>query len=77
MKTLPDARLLDSGEIVSFDEGFPLPSYEGLVYGRLAGRDYILWLSRDGEGNRSWLVVNSGSEIVQSALDQFIKEHAS
>jgi hypothetical protein len=75
LKTLPDARL-DAGEVVSFVEGIPLPNYEGLVYARLAGRDYILWASLNGDGKRDWIVVNSGSEIVQSALDQFLKEHS-
>lgn len=75
-KNHPDARLTTQGEIVSFDGGVHLPNYSGLVYACLEGNSYILWAYPPYEqGKRKWAVVNSGSVVVQSALDKFIKEN--
>ena len=72
---IPEARLA-AGEIVSMDEGIPLPNYTGLVYTNLGGRAYVLWAYPPREdGTRSWAVINAGSVAVQSALDAFIKEN--
>lgn len=77
MKTHPDARLLPTGEVVSFVDDVPLPNYSGLVYAELVGHPYILWLYPVTEaGGRHWDVVNPGSVILQTALDKFFKEHS-
>lgn len=79
-KTYPAARLLPSGELVSFEEGIPLPNYTGPVYADFGGRRYVLWaFPLDGElpWERRWEVINPGCEIVESALAKFIKEHSS
>lgn len=58
------------------DDATPLPSYTGPVLSLLGGRAYVLWLYPTSEdGQRHWDVINLGSTIVQSALDQFLKEH--
>lgn len=70
-KTLPDARIDSQGDVVSFDEGLPIPNYVGPVYANLRGRHYILWRHANGRYD----VINAGSEIVHTALDKFIKEN--
>jgi hypothetical protein len=75
--SIPDARLEADGSVVSMLEGIPLPNFSGPVYALLAAKhSYVLWLYPvSGDGQRRWDVINPGSTIVQSALDQFIKEH--
>jgi hypothetical protein len=76
MNSTPDARLTDTGDVVSMDDSTPLPGYSGPVLAILCGHSYVLWLyPRAEDGQRHWDVINAGSTIVQSALDQFLKEH--
>lgn len=67
----PDARLSPLGEIVDIETDLPLPNYTGTVLANLQGHIYVLWRFADG----SWEVVNPGGQIVETALDKFLKEH--
>lgn len=70
---VPDARLAQ-GEVVSMDDNTPLPNYTGPVYADLCGRAYVPWAHPIREdGTRKWDVINPGSTIVQSALDEFMR----
>jgi hypothetical protein len=71
-KTYPEALLRAPGTIVDIQTEQPLPNYTGTVLANLDGRIYCLWKFLDGH----WAVINPGGEIVQSALDRFLAEHA-